>query len=74
MLAGLSQSALLFYNNVLALPVMTSFMLTTTTEIRDVAHFPQIHESGFQVQTFHLLESSQLHCLEEVRNVLTARC
>ena len=47
--AGLSQSALLFYNNVLALPVMTSFMLTTTNEIRDVAHYPQIHDSSFQV-------------------------
>ena len=50
MRAGLSQSALLFYNNVLALPVMTSFMLTTTDEIRDVAHYPQIHESSFQVR------------------------
>ena len=50
MRAGLSQSALLFYNNVLALPVMTTFMLTTTDEIRDVAHYPQIHESSFQVR------------------------
>ena len=48
--AGLSQSALLFYNNVLALPVMTSFMLMTTNEIRDVAHYPQIHDSSFQVR------------------------
>ena len=47
--AGLSQSALLFYNNVLALPVMTCFMLMTTNEIRDVAHYPQIHDSSFQV-------------------------
>ena len=50
MRTGLSQSALLFYNNVLALPVMTSFMLATTDEIRDVAHYPQIHESSFQVR------------------------
>lgn len=48
--SGLSQSALLFYNNVLALPVMTSFMLTTTNELRDVAVFPQIHEPSFQVR------------------------
>ena len=63
MLTGLSQSALLFYNNVLALPVMTSFMLTTTNEIRDVAHYPQIHESSFQVRTcqeYLLPRSSQM--------------
>ncbi|CAK0763224.1 hypothetical protein CVIRNUC_003036 [Coccomyxa viridis] len=58
---GLSQSALLFYNNVLALPVMTSFMLTTTDEIRDVAHYPQIHESSFQL--FLLLSASQAFLL-----------
>jgi hypothetical protein len=46
---GLSQSALLFYNNVLALPVMTSFMLTTTSELRDVALYPQLHDINFQV-------------------------
>ena len=29
---------------------MTSFMLTTTNELRDVAVFPQIHEPSFQVR------------------------
>jgi hypothetical protein len=33
---------------VLALPVMTSFMLLTTNELRDVAVFPQIHDPSFQ--------------------------
>ncbi|BDA42559.1 UDP-N-acetylglucosamine/UDP-glucose/GDP-mannose transporter [Coccomyxa sp. Obi] len=58
---GLSQSALLFYNNVLALPVMTSFMLTTTNELRDVALYPQIHDISFQI--FLFLSASQAFLL-----------
>lgn len=41
-LAGLSQTTLLLYNNVLALPLMAAFMLLATNEAAGVLSYPQV--------------------------------
>jgi hypothetical protein len=40
--AGLNQSSLLLYNNVLALPLMAAFLLLATNEAAEVATYPQV--------------------------------
>ena len=49
--AGLSQSALLLYNNVLALPLMLG-MLLTSREMTSVWHYPRLRDLSFQVTFF----------------------
>ncbi len=46
--AGLSQNALLMYNNVLALPLMLG-MLLTSNELSTVWRYPRLHDLSFQV-------------------------
>ena len=38
---GMDQNTLLYYNNVLALPLMAGFMLLATNEAAEVAQYPQ---------------------------------
>ncbi|KAK9843519.1 hypothetical protein WJX81_006926 [Elliptochloris bilobata] len=57
---GLSQSALLLYNNVLALPLMLG-MLLTSRELSTVWRYPRLHELSFQV--FLLVSASQAFLL-----------
>ena len=49
--AGLSQSALLLYNNVLALPLMLG-MLLSSRELSSVWHYPRLRDPSFQVTLF----------------------
>lgn len=49
--SGLSQSALLLYNNVLALPLMLG-MLLTSRELTSVWRYPRLRELSFQVTFF----------------------
>ncbi len=46
--AGLTQSALLLYNNVLALPLMLG-MLLTSSELPRAWHYPRLRDPRFQV-------------------------
>lgn len=48
---GLSDSSLLYHNNVLSLPIMASYMLTTTNEIQTVREYPQLNNIWFLVRT-----------------------
>ncbi|KAL4449009.1 hypothetical protein ABPG77_007726 [Micractinium sp. CCAP 211/92] len=65
---GMSQSTLLLYNNLLALPLMCSFLVTATTELRDVTRYPKLLDPGFIV--FLLLSCSQAFLL----NLCIFRC
>ncbi|DBA85028.1 TPA: hypothetical protein ACH3X2_005762 [Trebouxia sp. C0005] len=44
---GLSESSLLYHNNVLSLPLMASYMLTATTEVQTVRQYPQLNNIWF---------------------------
>ena len=52
---GLSQSGLLYYNNVLSLPMMVVTMLLMTTDVQQVIKLPQIREPMFLVILLHSL-------------------
>ena len=53
--AGLSDSSLLYHNNVLSLPIMASYMLTTTSEIQTVREYPQLNNIWFLVRPFMIM-------------------
>lgn len=44
---GLSDSSLLYHNNVLSLPLMASYMLTATNEVQTVHEYPQLSNIWF---------------------------
>ena len=44
--AGMNQSTLLLYNNVLALPLMAAWLLLATGEVAQVASYPQVGAVG----------------------------
>ena len=46
-MTGLKQSGLLFYNNVLSLPLMAAYMLLGTTEFQDALRMPQLQDPQF---------------------------
>lgn len=48
--AGLSESSLLYHNNVLSLPLMASYMLTATNEVQTVRQYPQLNNIWFLVR------------------------
>lgn len=48
--AGLTQAGLLFYNNVLALPMMAGYMLLATNEAQQALRLPQITQPHFLVR------------------------
>ena len=48
--AGLSPSGLQFYNNCIALPMMFSYMVLATNELREMAVLPQIRDPHFLVR------------------------
>ena len=48
--AGLKQSGLLFYNNVLALPMMASYMFLCTDELRLALSMEQMKNPQFLVR------------------------
>lgn len=47
--AGLSESSLLYHNNVLSLPIMASYMLIATNEVQTVQQYPQLGNIWFWV-------------------------
>lgn len=47
--AGCNQATLLFYNNILALPLMAGYMLLATREALDVVSYPLLDDVQFQV-------------------------
>ena len=47
--AGLSPFSLLFYNNVLALPMMLIYLMSASNETTAVASYPQLHSLAFWV-------------------------
>ena len=47
--AGLSESSLLYHNNVLSLPIMASYMLIATNEVQPVREYPQLSNIWFLV-------------------------
>lgn len=53
--AGLDQNTLLLYNNVLALPLMTAFMLLATSEAAEVAQYPQASDVPELHRRWHCL-------------------
>lgn len=61
--AGLKQSGLLYYNNMLSLPLMTSYMLLCTNEVQEATKLPQLRDPQFLVRslewpfTFYLVYS-----------------
>ncbi|KAK9826068.1 hypothetical protein WJX74_009891 [Apatococcus lobatus] len=59
--SGLSQNALLFYNNLLALPIMLAYLLLATDELQHVRTSPQLYSPSFQA--FLLLSASQAFLL-----------
>lgn len=65
---GLSQTTLLLYNNVLALPLMAAFMLLATNEAAGVLSYPQLRDPRFLL--FLLLSCSQAFLL----NLCIFRC
>ncbi|KAL4422650.1 hypothetical protein ABPG75_008847 [Micractinium tetrahymenae] len=65
---GMSQNTLLLYNNLLALPLMSSFLVAATTELRDVTAYPKLWNPGFI--GFLLLSCSQAFLL----NLCIFRC
>lgn len=52
-----SDTTLLFYNNLLSLPVMLVYLLVFTTEFQDAWSFPRLGDIKFQL--FYLLSVSQ---------------
>ena len=54
---GCTQAALLYYNNVLALPMMVGYMLIATNEVSDVMNYPLLDDLSFQVSGM-----SRQHC------------
>ena len=52
--AGLSDSSLLYHNNVLSLPLMASYMLTATNEVQTVRQYPQLNNIWFLVRPWKL--------------------
>ncbi len=50
MYTGLSQNALLFYNNLLALPIMLAYLLLATDELQNVLQYPQLTSISFQAR------------------------
>lgn len=65
---GMSQGSLLFYNNVLALPLMAAFLVLGTNELEGVLAFPRLLEPQFVA--FLLLSCSQAFLL----NLCIFRC
>ncbi|KAI7842780.1 hypothetical protein COHA_003526 [Chlorella ohadii] len=65
---GLDQNTLLYFNNVLALPLMAGFMLLATNEAAEVARYPQLWDPHFLL--FLLLSCSQAFLL----NLCIFRC
>ncbi|KAK9817301.1 hypothetical protein WJX72_012400 [[Myrmecia] bisecta] len=65
---GLSQSALMLYNNVLGLPLMLSYMVVATDEVKQVPLFPKLYDATFLA--FLLLSASQAFLL----NLCIFRC
>lgn len=59
--AGLSESSLLYHNNVLSLPLMASYMLTATTEVQTVRQYPQLNNIWFLVRRWKQLLCSNAH-------------
>ena len=49
LVAGLTQSGLLYYNNMLSLPMMASYMLLATTEVQEILKLPQVYNPQFLV-------------------------
>lgn len=64
--AGLSESSLLYHNNVLSLPIMASYMLIATNEVQTVQQYPQLGNIWFLVSwessrwQFRLLKLDQM--------------
>lgn len=57
---GLSESSLLYYNNVLSLPIMGSYMLIATDELQTVQQYPKLHNPWFLVRTLlHMILQRQ---------------
>ncbi|KAL3162906.1 hypothetical protein ABBQ32_009349 [Trebouxia sp. C0010 RCD-2024] len=44
---GLTESSLLYHNNVLSLPIMASYMLIATNEVQTVQEYPQLNNIWF---------------------------
>ncbi|DBA94567.1 TPA: hypothetical protein ACH3X1_002152 [Trebouxia sp. C0004] len=44
---GLSESSLLYHNNVLSLPLMASYLLAATNEVQTVRQYPQLNNIWF---------------------------
>lgn len=66
--SGLDQYSLLLYNNLLALPLMASYLLLATNELAGAAAYPRLLEPGFAL--FLLLSCSQAFLL----NLCIFRC
>ena len=62
--AGLNQASLLFYNNMISLPMMLGYTLLGTTELQSVRFYPQLYDWRFQVmaapagEPLHVKQSS----------------
>eukprot|EP00899_Mesostigma_viride_P007112 jgi/Mesvir1/16401/Mv18139-RA.1 len=65
---GLSDFTMLFYNNMLSLPLMVAYILLGTNELRDVVHYPKLRDPGFLA--FMAVSASQALLL----NVCVYRC
>ena len=48
--AGLNDTSMLLYNNLLSLPVMLSYMVMATDELLEVHRFPLLWDLKFQVR------------------------
>lgn len=58
--AGLTESSLLYHNNVLSLPIMASYMLIATNEVQTVQEYPQLNNIWFLVSLSLFLDHSCL--------------
>ena len=56
--AGLSDSSLLYHNNVLSLPIMASYMLVATNEVQTVREYPQLNNIWFLVSVMSVVTAA----------------
>jgi hypothetical protein len=61
--AGMNQSTLLLYNNVLALPLMAAYLLLATNEVEEVMAYPQVKLKQMRVTSNRSAYLPSLHWL-----------